>query len=75
MSNITKAYELARERYAALGIDTDKVIEKVLSTPLSMHCWQGDDVTGFENVGGALSGGMIVLGLLAVKVLLELIGI
>ena len=62
MSNITKAYELARERYAALGIDTDKVIEKVLSTPLSMHCWQGDDVTGFENVGGALSGGIQVTG-------------
>ena len=41
-------YENARERYAALGVDTEKAIETILSTPISMHCWQGDDVRGFE---------------------------
>ena len=41
-------YEAARERYAALGIDTEKAISTLLATPISMHCWQGDDVRGFE---------------------------
>jgi len=58
---ITKAYEMARERYAALGIDTDKVIETLEKTPISLHCWQTDDVVGFER-NDALSGGIQTTG-------------
>ena len=44
---IRKAYELARERYAEIGIDTDKVLERMDNFHLSLHCWQADDVVGF----------------------------
>ena len=56
--NITKAYELAKERYAEFGIDTEKVIKQLQDFHLSMHCWQADDVAGFEVQAGALSGGI-----------------
>jgi L-rhamnose isomerase len=55
---ITKAYELAKARYADLGIDTEKVIKQLQDFHLSMHCWQADDVAGFEIQAGALSGGI-----------------
>ena len=55
---ILKAYEIAKERYAALGIDTDKVLEQLQDFHLSMHCWQADDVKGFEVQAGAMSGGI-----------------
>ena len=55
---INKAYEIAKERYAALGVDTDKVLEQLQDFHLSMHCWQADDVKGFEVQAGALSGGI-----------------
>ena len=55
---ILKSYEIAKERYAALGIDTDKVLEQLQDFHLSMHCWQADDVKGFEVQAGALSGGI-----------------
>ncbi len=61
MSTI-KAYEAAKEIYAGYGIDTDKAIEKVSNIPISMHCWQGDDVGGFENPDGDLTGGIQVTG-------------
>lgn len=54
-------YQIAKERYAALGIDTDAAIEKLLNIPISMHCWQGDDVKGFENAG-ELTGGIQTTG-------------
>ena len=57
-SLILKSYEIARERYAALGVDTDKVLEQLQNFHLSMHCWQADDVKGFEVQAGALSGGI-----------------
>ena len=57
-AQILKSYEIARERYAALGVDTDKVLEQLQDFHLSMHCWQADDVKGFEVQGGALSGGI-----------------
>lgn len=57
--NITAAYNIAKERYAEFGSDTEKAIEKVLSTPISLHCWQADDVGGFEATGGTLDGGGI----------------
>ncbi|MCB5472972.1 L-rhamnose isomerase, partial [Erysipelatoclostridium ramosum] len=40
-------YESAKEIYAKLGVDTDAAIEKCMQVPVSLHCWQGDDVTGF----------------------------
>ena len=55
-------YEAAKEIYAAYGVDTDKAMELVASVPVSMHCWQGDDVGGFENPDGDLTGGIQVTG-------------
>lgn len=55
-------YELAKKQYAALGIDTEKALEKLAQMKISVHCWQGDDVTGFENAGEALSGGIQATG-------------
>ncbi len=57
-AHILKAYEIAKERYAELGVDTDKVLEQMQDFHLSMHCWQSDDVKGFEIQAGALSGGI-----------------
>lgn len=54
-------YQIAKERYAAIGIDTEAAIEKMLNIPISMHCWQGDDVKGFEN-SGELTGGIQTTG-------------
>ncbi len=59
---IEKAYAIAKERYAALGIDTNAVLEQLQRTPLSLHCWQADDVVGFEPKAGALSGGIQTTG-------------
>lgn len=55
---VHKAYEIAKERYAELGIDTEKVLEQLQNFHLSMHCWQADDVKGFEVQAGDLSGGI-----------------
>jgi L-rhamnose isomerase len=60
--NIASAYKLACERYAALGVDTDHVCRALARVPVSLHCWQGDDVGGFENFGEALGGGLAVTG-------------
>ena len=60
-TNILNAYTLAKERYAAFGIDTDKAIETLEKTPISLHCWQTDDVMGFESNAG-LSGGIQTTG-------------
>ena len=57
-SAINQAYELAKERYASIGIDTEKVLSQLQDFHLSMHCWQADDVKGFEVQAGALSGGI-----------------
>lgn len=59
---VKKAYEIARERYAEQGIDTERVIEQLNDFHLSMHCWQADDVAGFEVQAGALGGGLGVTG-------------
>ena len=58
--SVQKAYELAKERYAAFGIDTDTAIEKALKLPISLHCWQADDVAGFETKPDGLDGGGIM---------------
>ena len=59
---IQKAYEIAVERYAAVGVDTEKVLKTMQDFHLSLHCWQADDVTGFEVQAGALSGGIQATG-------------
>ncbi len=56
---IKNSYQLAREHYAALGVDTDKIIEKMDKIVISLHCWQTDDVGGFEREGAELGGGGI----------------
>ena len=61
-ANLANAFTLARERYAALGVDVDAALAALAQIPISLHCWQGDDVGGFENFGGALSGGLAVTG-------------
>ncbi len=61
-SQIQSAYALAKERYAALGVDTDAAISALETVSLSLHCWQGDDVGGFENPDGELTGGIAVTG-------------
>ena len=50
------SYKEAQKKYAKIGIDTEKVIKDLAAVPISMHCWQGDDVGGFESVGGASNG-------------------
>ncbi|MGE4433725.1 MAG: L-rhamnose isomerase [Bacteroidales bacterium] len=59
---VKSAYDIAKERYAAVGVDTEAVIEKLGKISLSMHCWQADDVTGFENPDGQLTGGIQATG-------------
>jgi L-rhamnose isomerase len=56
---IEKSYELAKEQYAGLGVDTDKVIKQLDNINISLHCWQTDDVGGFEKAGAVLGGGGI----------------
>ena len=58
---IRQAYDLAVERYAAIGIDVEKVMEQLQGLQLSLHCWQADDVTGFES-SGELTGGIQTTG-------------
>jgi L-rhamnose isomerase len=61
-SSIDSAYALAREAYAALGVDTEQALVRLGQVPISMHCWQGDDVRGFENPQGPLTGGISATG-------------
>ena len=61
-SLIENAYHLARERYAGFGIDTDQAMQILSKISLSIHCWQGDDVGGFENPEGELTGGIAATG-------------
>ena len=61
-SQIEQSYRIAKERYAAIGIDTDKAVEALAAIPISMHCWQGDDVNGFEVSEGGTSGGIMSTG-------------
>jgi L-rhamnose isomerase len=59
---IQDAYALAKERYAALGVEADQALETLAHIPISLHCWQGDDVGGFEAPGGELGGGLAATG-------------
>jgi len=60
--SIEKAYEAARDRYAELGVDSDKAIKKLSKIAISLHCWQGDDVGGFESSDGLSGGGIMATG-------------
>ena len=60
-TNILKAYDIAVERYAKFGIDVEKILEKLQKVEISMHCWQADDVAGFESTGD-LTGGIQATG-------------
>ena len=59
---IQQAYKLAKERYAEMGVNTDRALARLKGIPISLHCWQGDDVGGFENFGEGLGGGLAVTG-------------
>lgn len=59
---ILKAYEDAKKQYASLGIDVDKVLNELDEISISIHCWQADDVSGFENPDGELTGGIQTTG-------------
>ena len=56
------SYSSAQEQYAALGVDTEAVIAMLSRVPISLQCWQGDDVGGFEHTGGSLTGGIQATG-------------
>ncbi len=60
--SISQSYQLAQTAYASLGVDTEAAMAKLATIPISLHCWQGDDVGGFENTGEGLSGGIAVTG-------------
>jgi L-rhamnose isomerase len=59
---LEKSFALARERYAELGVDVDRALKILARIPVSLHCWQGDDVGGFEHAGGVLGGGLVATG-------------
>lgn len=59
--SIQTRYEEAKAMYAAIGVDTDRALEALKNIPISMHCWQGDDVAGFEGAGD-LTGGIQATG-------------
>ena len=61
-SEVRSSYELAREHYAELGVDVDEALASLAKVAISLHCWQGDDVGGFENPGGDLTGGIAATG-------------
>lgn len=62
MSTVNQAYELAKQQFADLGVDTEKAMSLLSTLPISMHCWQGDDVSGFEHQEGGLTGGIQATG-------------
>ncbi len=61
-ASIESAYRAAKERYASLGVDTDAALERLAAVPISLHCWQGDDVGGFEKISDEIGGGLAVTG-------------
>ena len=61
-TQLEQAWELAKQRFAALGIDAEAALRQLDRLPVSMHCWQGDDVAGFENPTGGLTGGIQATG-------------
>ncbi|MDR1743208.1 MAG: L-rhamnose isomerase [Dysgonamonadaceae bacterium] len=60
--SLLKALEIAKERYAAVGVNVDKALERLQKISISIHCWQADDVSGFENLGNLGGGGIQATG-------------
>lgn len=60
--SINAAYRLAKERYYALDVNADRALRALAAIPISLQCWQGDDVGGFENLGTSIGGGLAVTG-------------
>jgi len=60
--HVASMYEMAKTRYALMGVDTDAALVKLATVPISLHCWQGDDVGGFEGAEGDIGGGLAVTG-------------
>jgi len=61
-STIEKTYQLANDQYGAWGVDVVAALDRLSAISISLHCWQGDDVNGFENFGEAIGGGLAVTG-------------
>lgn len=61
-TSIDQAWELAKQRFNAVGVDVENALKTMEKLPVSMHCWQGDDVAGFENPEGSLTGGIQATG-------------
>lgn len=61
-NKVAEAYAVARDRFAEYGIDTDAVLRQLDTVPISIHCWQGDDVLGFESADASLTGGIQATG-------------
>ena len=61
-SRLTAAYEQARDLYAEYGVDTEKAMGALVKIPISLNCWQGDDVGGFESDAGLTGGGILATG-------------
>ncbi|MEZ6077207.1 MAG: L-rhamnose isomerase [Pirellulaceae bacterium] len=55
-------YHMAVEQYESLGVDVEAALKRLSTIPLSLHCWQGDDVVGFEGSNAAIGGGLAVTG-------------
>lgn len=62
MTLIKEKYQQAKEKYQSIGVDTEEVLKALDNVKISMHCWQGDDVKGFLNPNGELTGGISVTG-------------
>jgi len=60
--SLAAAYDLAAEHYAALAVDVPRALDQLRRVSISLHCWQGDDVAWFENMGQSLGGGLAVTG-------------
>src|SRR5215831_17081856 len=59
---VEQRYKLARQQYAQIGVDTERAIARLKTVPISIHCWQGDDVGGFESEEGLTGGGIQATG-------------
>lgn len=60
--HVEQSFAAAKEQYGALGVDVDRAMERLAAIPVSMHCWQGDDVGGFETTDSQLGAGLAVTG-------------
>lgn len=66
-TQLEQARDIAKQRYAAVGVDVEEALRQLDRLPVSMHCWQGDDVAGFENPEGNLTGGIQATGTIRAK--------